>query len=222
MGQDFVSNNLVPYIDYATIHVWPNNWNRTSSQFQKTWIQSHVQIAHNEIQKPLLVEEFGKKLIEENEQGREGVSNLRDPVYRLTYELVETGISNLMGIGGSLFWRWHMPKFAGQGTGEYGVQPMDTTFPIIQQHAKFINTKINSVPPNPTCKLECWIPKKQWWGLVRKCVHVNRACSNYWSKQQQHTEGEKIKLFYTSKRACCRLGSGAFDGNGCSWTSLIL
>eukprot|EP01026_Neomeris_dumetosa_P036820 TRINITY_DN2976_c0_g1_i11.p1 TRINITY_DN2976_c0_g1~~TRINITY_DN2976_c0_g1_i11.p1 ORF type:complete len:487 (-),score=43.13 TRINITY_DN2976_c0_g1_i11:309-1628(-) len=221
MGQDFVSNNLIQNIDFATIHVWPNNWNRTSTSCQKQWIQSHTEVANQEIKKPLLLEEFGKKLIEEEEQSKEGVSQLRDPVYRLTYELVEKGIMSRMGMGGSLFWRWHMPKFAGEGTGEYGVQPEDTTFPIIKQHANFINTVINQVPPNPQCKLECWVAEVQLWGLVRKCVHDNKACIDYWKQPNSH-KNKQQRLFYTSKRACCRVGSGAFGDIGCSWTSLIM
>eukprot|EP00955_Chlamydomonas_euryale_P055359 356114-Chlamydomonas_euryale.AAC.2 len=26
-GQDFVRNNAVPTIDFATVHAWPDNWN---------------------------------------------------------------------------------------------------------------------------------------------------------------------------------------------------
>eukprot|EP01025_Chloroclados_australasicus_P056089 TRINITY_DN6893_c0_g1_i5.p1 TRINITY_DN6893_c0_g1~~TRINITY_DN6893_c0_g1_i5.p1 ORF type:complete len:315 (+),score=14.26 TRINITY_DN6893_c0_g1_i5:200-1144(+) len=219
MGQDFIKNNKIATIDFATIHVWPNNWNRTSTQFQQKWIQYHLQVSNSEIKKPMLIEEFGKKLIEANEQSKQGVATLRDPVYNLTYELVQNGIKDKLGIGGSLFWRWHMPKFAGQGTGEYGVQPEDTTFPIIKRHAHYINTLVNSSPPDPKCKLECWTPERQWWGLVRKCVKNSKACSDH---NNQSNQSERHKLFYTSKRACCRMGSGAFEGRGCSWTSLIL
>jgi mannan endo-1,4-beta-mannosidase len=27
MGQDFMANNAVAGIDFATLHVWPDNWN---------------------------------------------------------------------------------------------------------------------------------------------------------------------------------------------------
>lgn len=37
MGQDWVGNHLSPNIDFATIHVWPDNWERYANfSYRKT------------------------------------------------------------------------------------------------------------------------------------------------------------------------------------------
>jgi len=66
-GNDFVRNHLLPAIDFATIHVWPDQWlscctAKCLKPFLATWLDSHVDAANGLIGKPLLVEEFGAKL----------------------------------------------------------------------------------------------------------------------------------------------------------------
>lgn len=58
-GQDFVPNHAVEGIDFTSIHMWPDNWDRTDLDFGKAWINAHL--AQSRIMgKPLVLEEFGK------------------------------------------------------------------------------------------------------------------------------------------------------------------
>eukprot|EP00209_Acetabularia_acetabulum_P001067 EC095911.1.p1 GENE.EC095911.1~~EC095911.1.p1 ORF type:complete len:204 (+),score=4.62 EC095911.1:1-612(+) len=197
MGQDFIFNNMVDNIDLASIHVWPDNWQRTDIEFQRQWISVHLEIANKVLKKPLLIEEFGKKLGSIEDQTRDKILALRDPVYAQTYMEVENGING--ALAGTLFWQWHMPKFAGAGSSDYGVQPKDTTFQIILQHTKFINRHIHSAVSRKECQTECWVPNNRG-----QCVNTPEICN----------DANTQSLTYTSQRACCRKGSGAFD-NGC-------
>ena len=66
-GSDFVRNHLLPEVDIAVIHVWPDQWLGCCSAhclrpFLTAWLDSHVQAATQLVQKPMLVEEFGAKL----------------------------------------------------------------------------------------------------------------------------------------------------------------
>lgn len=46
-------------IDYAAIHLWPDNWKRTDLDFGKIWLTNHS--ANGQlINKPVVLEEFGK------------------------------------------------------------------------------------------------------------------------------------------------------------------
>ncbi|KXZ49878.1 hypothetical protein GPECTOR_19g329 [Gonium pectorale] len=65
LGQDFVANNAAPHIDYATVHLWPDNWESGANyaNFLNSWLASHLAAASVLLHKPVLLEEFGKKVI---------------------------------------------------------------------------------------------------------------------------------------------------------------
>ena len=48
-------------IDYASIHLWPDNWERTDLDFARFWLLNHTAQATT-LQKPLVIEEFGKEV----------------------------------------------------------------------------------------------------------------------------------------------------------------
>ncbi|CAA7056210.1 unnamed protein product [Microthlaspi erraticum] len=68
LGTDFISNNQIPEIDFATIHIYPDSWlplqssSRTEEQdaFVDKWIGAHIEDCDSIIKKPLLITEFGK------------------------------------------------------------------------------------------------------------------------------------------------------------------
>ena len=83
-GQDFIANHQIPTIDFATTHVWPDNWLgfadyspwmsnkafdytygsdvwREKLNYTGRWIQSHIDDA-DKMGIPLVVEEFGKAI----------------------------------------------------------------------------------------------------------------------------------------------------------------
>ena len=43
-------------IDFATIHLWPNNWQAYDSTFINNWLEGHSQVA-SQLGKPLILEE---------------------------------------------------------------------------------------------------------------------------------------------------------------------
>lgn len=58
-GQDFLPQHAVPGIDYAAIHLWPDNWKRTDNDFGTIWLTNHSANGA-QLQKPVVLEEFGK------------------------------------------------------------------------------------------------------------------------------------------------------------------
>ncbi|XP_038979898.1 putative mannan endo-1,4-beta-mannosidase 9 [Phoenix dactylifera] len=64
VGTDFIANNMVPEIDFATIHAYPDQWisgsNEAQMAFLKSWVQSHTDDAGAFLGKPLMITEFGK------------------------------------------------------------------------------------------------------------------------------------------------------------------
>lgn len=233
MGQSFELNNLPDSIDYATIHVWPDNWHRVDLPFLSMWIKSHVAVAHSILGKPVLLEEFGKKVSNNNIST---IESIRDPIYRFTYKTVEEQMNgdqhNLIG---SLFWHWDMNVFKGQSRGSHGVLPTDKTFKYIIRHAAILNRWTVSMPPHPDCKGECWVPYAK--NKQRICINLPDVCATFWShndvKGTAIINEEKlgnlnvtVKIlekvvplhevaYYPTQFDCCQPRLGAFKG-GCN------
>ncbi|KAL9253597.1 Mannan endo-1,4-beta-mannosidase 7-like protein [Drosera capensis] len=65
IGTDFITNNQIPGIDFATVHSYPDQWLSSSNDqsqlsFLSNWLDAHIQDAQNIIRKPILFAEFGK------------------------------------------------------------------------------------------------------------------------------------------------------------------
>ena len=49
-------------IDFAGMHLWPDNWQRTDLHFSDNWIWSHLVQSERRLGKPLVLEEYGKNV----------------------------------------------------------------------------------------------------------------------------------------------------------------
>ena len=65
-GQDFIANHAGANIDFATIHIWKDNWSVYSpsvrfdaERYTRRWIDAHEIDAREILRKPLVLEEFG-------------------------------------------------------------------------------------------------------------------------------------------------------------------
>ena len=55
-----------------------------------TWLNTHAVIAGEVLRKPILVEEFGKKVAQDASAA--GIRDKRDPIYRSVYASVERSV----------------------------------------------------------------------------------------------------------------------------------
>ncbi|KAG6399582.1 hypothetical protein SASPL_141063 [Salvia splendens] len=65
IGTGFIANNMVPVVDFATVHSYPDQWlSNTNDQnqvsFMSKWLDTHIQDAERVLRKPILIAEFGK------------------------------------------------------------------------------------------------------------------------------------------------------------------
>ncbi|GMH37910.1 hypothetical protein BSKO_12556 [Bryopsis sp. KO-2023] len=147
--------------------------------FQTGWIKSHVEASKHAVGKPLLLEEFGRKLDGSEPDELTSIMFLRDPDFNRTYEMLESKIKARPGaFVGTLFWRWFLPSYESQGRGLYGVDPRDTTFELVKEHANFIRKVNNAQAPGEDCTTGCWVPHTR--GQHRICIPAPHACKTYW------------------------------------------
>ncbi|KAH7651119.1 Mannan endo-1,4-beta-mannosidase protein [Dioscorea alata] len=105
IGTDFISNNLIPGIDFATVHSYPDQWmtsanDQTQLSFLNNWLDTHIQDAHNVLRKPLLLTEFGKSWKDP------GYSNSqRDALFSIVYSKIYYSARTGGATAGGLFWQ---------------------------------------------------------------------------------------------------------------------
>ncbi|KAI8573358.1 hypothetical protein RHMOL_Rhmol01G0270800 [Rhododendron molle] len=105
VGTDFISNNQIPGIDFATIHLYPEQWmpgsnKEEQSAFVGKWIRTHIADSNSLLKKPLLLTEFGKS------SKSAGYSvGARDEYYQYIYNTVFGCVRSGGPLGGGLFWQ---------------------------------------------------------------------------------------------------------------------
>ncbi|KAL5704688.1 mannan endo-1,4-beta-mannosidase [Ranunculus cassubicifolius] len=105
VGTDFIANNQIPEIDFATIHSYPDQWVSSSNDqaqmsFLNNWLDTHIADAQYIIRKPLLLAEFGKSSKDP------GYSTYqRESVFHAVYNKVDVAAKSGGATAGSLFWQ---------------------------------------------------------------------------------------------------------------------
>ena len=92
-----------PGVDYAAIHLWPDNWRRWDPAFGREWLDGHIRNAQA-LGKPLLLEEFGKAV--GGEAAADQSESDRSKWFDQTYARVRESVENGEPLRGVLFWRW--------------------------------------------------------------------------------------------------------------------
>ncbi|GAB4845082.1 Mannan endo-1,4-beta-mannosidase 2 [Ancistrocladus abbreviatus] len=105
VGTDFLTNNLIEDIDFATIHAYPDQWlpgqnEKDQMEFVQRWLSSHLTDSRTILKKPLVFAEFGKskKAAGYSINERDAYLNM---IYNATYNSARSG----GGIGGGLVWQ---------------------------------------------------------------------------------------------------------------------
>ena len=85
----------------------PDNWARSDNTFGTNWLSSHANLSQIVLQKPLVVEEFGKAYGGDTIATGQGQTQQQQvDYYKLVYSIVEQSFDSNGVIGGIGFWRW--------------------------------------------------------------------------------------------------------------------
>jgi mannan endo-1,4-beta-mannosidase len=162
-GNDFVQDHSVPGIDYATLHVWVENWGvydpkqpltlNKSMTVMSQMIQFHTERAAR-MRKPLVLEEFGLARDQRSMDPRSS-TRIRDRYFAHTFSEVARIRKSIGFLTGAAFWAWSgesRPKYPGglwkagqpllgdpphEEQGWYGVYDTDSsTLSVIREAAQ--------------------------------------------------------------------------------------
>ncbi|XP_047320195.1 mannan endo-1,4-beta-mannosidase 7-like [Impatiens glandulifera] len=104
VGTDFIANNQIQDIDFATTHTYPDAWFKDSSNeiqntFLNNWVNNHLQDAENILKKPLMFAEFGQS----NKLSSYNIGQ-RDKMFETIYSTVYMSSIKGGAAAGGLFW----------------------------------------------------------------------------------------------------------------------
>jgi hypothetical protein len=68
---------------------------RSEEDFASEWLEAHMDEAEKKIGKPLLLQEFGKRLTKTHTDGewQDSINDLRNPVFENVYSVVNDALS---------------------------------------------------------------------------------------------------------------------------------
>ncbi|XP_010246810.1 PREDICTED: mannan endo-1,4-beta-mannosidase 4-like [Nelumbo nucifera] len=148
-GTDFISNNQIAQIDFATIHAYPDIWFSDSDygaqlNFLQTWLQVHIQDSNSSLGKPLIVAEFGKS---SRTSGYN--SSQRDTYFDTLYSNIYDSAQSGGPCTGGLFWQvlyLGMDKF--RDGYEVILAESPSTASIIAQQSRRLSKLCNTEMPS--------------------------------------------------------------------------
>ncbi|KAM3350339.1 hypothetical protein ACQJBY_022867 [Aegilops geniculata] len=139
VGTDFIANNQVPGIDFATVHSYPDQWLSSSDDqaqrsFLGRWLDAHIADAQGTLRKPLLIAEFGKS------QRDPGFSSAqRDAQFGMVYAKIYESARRGGPTVGGLFWQLMADGMDSYGDGYqviFAEAPASTTGVITSESRK--------------------------------------------------------------------------------------
>ncbi|KAE8057143.1 hypothetical protein FH972_013856 [Carpinus fangiana] len=103
LGSDFITNNQITGIDFATVHSYPDQWisgstEETQLSFLNSWVKDHIEDAQNVLRMPVMFAEFGKST------KTSGVDE-RDRLYNIVFSKIYSSASGGGAAVGGLFWQ---------------------------------------------------------------------------------------------------------------------
>jgi mannan endo-1,4-beta-mannosidase len=129
-GVDFLAQHAPESIDFASLHIWPDNWNLGSNlEAMAAWLRRHLDDAQAVLQKPLLAGEFGK---------RQPIAT-RDQFFSRYYDEVLAALGPGDSRAGLLCWiLYHdaYPDYDGYGVYYPSADHASTTALIASKHAE--------------------------------------------------------------------------------------
>ncbi|XP_047060793.1 mannan endo-1,4-beta-mannosidase 2-like [Lolium rigidum] len=104
-GLDFIRNSKISDIDFASVHLYPDNWLQKANledklKFVTQWVTSHFEDGDKELNKPVLLTEFGlSRLVKGFDQSH------RDAFYKAVYDIAHESAQRGGAGAGAMVWQ---------------------------------------------------------------------------------------------------------------------
>ncbi|KAM7275247.1 hypothetical protein ACFE04_017113 [Oxalis oulophora] len=105
LGSDFIRNNNVSNVDFASVHIYPDHWIHnmdfeTQQKYTAKWIISHVEDGDKVLKKPVMFTEYGLSNLNKNYAPAQ-----REKLYKMILNLMHKSAMKNRSGAGSLVWQ---------------------------------------------------------------------------------------------------------------------
>ncbi|XP_057527626.1 mannan endo-1,4-beta-mannosidase 2-like [Amaranthus tricolor] len=106
IGTDFIRNNDIPTIDFASVHMYPDQWLTVDNledklKFVKKWVSSHIEDGDKQLKKPVMLTEFGL-----SSDNKDFDPSHRDRLIKLVYDIFYKSAKKNGSGAGSFIWQF--------------------------------------------------------------------------------------------------------------------
>ncbi|KAE8699654.1 Mannan endo-1,4-beta-mannosidase 1 [Hibiscus syriacus] len=143
IGTDFISDNQIAEVDFATIHIYPEQWlpptnmsEEAQRGFVDRWIESHAVDCNSVLKKPLVIGEFGKSF------KLPGYSlEKRNEYFQRVYNAIYSSARSGGSCAGGLFWQLLSLGMDTMGDGyQVVLEQSPSTASIIAQQSRLLSS----------------------------------------------------------------------------------
>ncbi|CAL9076614.1 mannan endo-1,4-beta-mannosidase 2 [Musa acuminata AAA Group] len=122
LGSDFIRNSKVSDIDFASVHIYPDQWQVGAGLEEKMkyisgWLTSHIEDGEEELKKPVLFTEFGL-----SDKSRDFDHAHRDVFYESIFDVVYESARRGGAGAGALVWQF-MAAGMQEYSDDFGIVP---------------------------------------------------------------------------------------------------
>ncbi|XP_068664810.1 mannan endo-1,4-beta-mannosidase 2-like [Aristolochia californica] len=136
LGTDFILNSKISTLDFASVHVYPDNWILDEGlddklKFVTKWVQSHIKDGDEVLKKPVLLTEFGLS----NKNKNFKPSHI-DEAYKIVFDIIYESARRQRSGAGALAWQF-MVEGMEEYSDDFGIVPWEReeTFKLITQQS---------------------------------------------------------------------------------------
>ncbi|KAL9261779.1 Mannan endo-1,4-beta-mannosidase 2-like protein [Drosera capensis] len=161
IGTDFIRDSQIPTIDFASVHIYPDQWLSTDKvkdklEFVKKWMLTHIEDGDTQLKKPVMFTEYG---LSNQSQGFDlsHRDNLIKTVNNVIYKSAKGGRSG----AGSLIWQFLVGGME-EYNDDFGFVPWQrpSTFSLITKQS--CGLALINGQPDSTTKLKDLCARRQW------------------------------------------------------------
>ncbi|KAG2712426.1 hypothetical protein I3760_04G125100 [Carya illinoinensis] len=106
LGSDFIRNSKISYIDFASVHIYPDHWFHGQEfednlKYVSKWMLSHIEDGDKELKKPVMFTEFGLSNLNKDFQ-----LSQRDRFYKTVLDIIYKSAKRNRSGAGALAWQF--------------------------------------------------------------------------------------------------------------------